>query len=186
MEHRKHKNSNHPYVPSTTNMKQATANLRYLRMAPRKVRLMASVLAGMSANEAEAQLVMRPQRAAGPLLKLLRSAVANAREMKLDIGKLSISSIRVDQGPMLKRFLPRARGSASPIQKKMSHVMIILEESEKAVLKRFAIVVAKKERKEEHTHAGRKHPSGIEKDEKETSSKKEVSPIRRFFRRKSV
>jgi large subunit ribosomal protein L22 len=167
-------------------MKQATAKLRYLRMAPRKVRLVASALKGMSANEAEAQLVMRPQRASGPILKLLRSAIANAREMKLDTAKLSVHSIRVDQGPMLKRFLPRARGSASPIQKKMSHVTILLEESEKAGPKKFTIIAPKKERKEEHTHAGRKHPVASEKDEKETAPSKEANPVKRFFRRKSV
>ena len=170
-------------------MKTASAKLRYLKMTPRKVRLVASVIRGMGASEAEAELVMQTRRAAGAILKLLRSAVANAREMKLDVDKLFVQTIRVDQGPMLKRFLPRARGSASPIEKKMSHVSIVLEEGGKAITKKFSIVAPKKERKEEHSHAGRKHPVAKEKSEKEAAAKpvKEgASWTKRFFRRKSI
>ncbi|WP_423790321.1 large ribosomal subunit protein uL22, partial [Listeria monocytogenes] len=79
--------------------------------------------------EAEAQLLSVRKRAAKPILKLLRSAMANIKNNKRMSGEnFYIESLRVDQGPMLKRVLPRARGTASPIQKKMSHVTLVLAE----------------------------------------------------------
>jgi large subunit ribosomal protein L22 len=102
-------------------MKQATAHLKYLRVAPRKVRFVADLIRKAPVTEAEAQLMLLPQRSSEHLLKLLRSAVANARVLKLDPAKLFVSSITVDEGPRLKRLSPRARGSAYIIQKKMSH-----------------------------------------------------------------
>lgn len=109
--------------------KQQTATLHYLRIAPRKVRAIAGILNNLSVNEAEAQLLLTPRRPAGALLKLLRSGVANAKQKKeFNIEKLYVASIRVDGGPMLHRYLPRARGHADPIQKKSSHVTIVLQE----------------------------------------------------------
>ena len=128
-------------------MQQQTAKLNYLRIAPRKVRSVADLIRGMSVNEAEAQLLMVRRRPAQPLLKLLRSAVANAKNKQLNPDHLFIAEIRVDQGPMLKRMLPRARGSASPIQKKMSQVTLVLGVNEKLASK-FTIVAAKKEKSE--------------------------------------
>ena len=109
-----------------------SATLRYLRIAPRKVRSVADLVKGLTVNEAEAQLIVQRRRPAKSILKLLRSAVANAKNnAKLDPNHLFIQSIRVDGGPMLKRYLPRARGSASPIEKKMSHITITLGVNEK-------------------------------------------------------
>ena len=106
--------------------KEYTAKLSYLRMAPRKVRSVGDLIKGLPANEAEAQLLMQTRRPSKPLLKLLRSAIANAKNNGLaDLHHLYVASVRVDGGPMLKRMLPRARGSASPIQKKMSHVTLM-------------------------------------------------------------
>ena len=97
---------------------QQIARLQYAKIAPRKARLIANVLRGLTASEAEAQLLHQRQRAAKLILKLLRSAVANAKSGKrLDPDRLIIGRIQVDQGPMLKRSLPRARGMATPIQK---------------------------------------------------------------------
>lgn len=125
-------------------METQTAQLNYLRIAPRKVRSVADLIKGLTVNEAEAQLLVQRRRPAKPLLKLLRSAVANAKNNKrLDPNHLFIASIRVDQGPMLKRSLPRARGSASPIHKVMCHVTLILGVNEK-LASRFTIVVPKK------------------------------------------
>src|SRR6202044_4234810 len=107
-------------------MQQQTAKLSYLRIAPRKTRSVADLIRGLSVNDAEAQLLVQRRRPSQALLKLLRSAVANAKNNKLNADHLFVSEIRVDGGPMLKRSLPRARGSASPIQKKMSHVTITL------------------------------------------------------------
>ncbi len=123
---------------------QYTAKLSYLRMAPRKVRSVGDLIKGLPVNEAEAQLLVQSRRPSKPLLKLLRSAVANAKNNGLsDVHHLFIENIRVDGGPMLKRMLPRARGSASPIQKKMSHVTITLGVNEK-LKSRFTIVAPKK------------------------------------------
>lgn len=127
-------------------MKQATAQLRYLHMAPRKVRLVATTIQGLSVNEAEAQLTIRHKRASGPLLKLLRSAKANAKNKNLSAEKLVVSSIRVDGGPMYKRSLPRAMGRATPIQKKTCHVMVILQEGDKIFPMRYTMVTSKKEK----------------------------------------
>jgi large subunit ribosomal protein L22 len=123
---------------------QYVAKLSFLRMAPRKVRSVGDLIKGLPVNEAEAQLLMQTRRPSRALLKLLRSAVANAKNNKqINPQHLFVSSIRVDGGPMLKRMLPRARGSASPIQKKMSHVTIALSVNEN-LKSRFTIVPPKK------------------------------------------
>jgi len=124
-------------------METQTAKLNYLRIAPRKTRSVADLIRGLSVNDAEAQLMVQSRRPAKALLKLLRSAVANAKNNKLEVDHLFVKEIRVDGGPMLKRYLPRARGSASPIQKKMSHVTIVLGINEKLKPK-YKIVVPKK------------------------------------------
>ena len=125
-------------------METQTAKLNYLRIAPRKVRSVGDLINGLTVNEAEAQLLVQRRRPAKSLLKLLRSAVADAKNnKKLNPDHLFIASIRVDQGPMLKRSLPRARGSASPIQKKMSHVTLVLGVNEN-LKSRFKIVIPKK------------------------------------------
>lgn len=113
-------------------------------MAPRKVRSVGDLVKGLSVNDAEAQLLVQTRRPAKAILKLLRSAVANAKtNKKWDADHLFVESVRVDGGPMLKRVLPRARGSASPIQKKMSHVTITLGINENLKSK-YTIVTAKK------------------------------------------
>lgn len=126
-------------------MNKQTVKLNYLRMAPRKVRLVAGLLKGLTVSEAEAQLMSIRRRAAVPLLKLLRSAAANIKNNKhLSEEKFYIESFRVDGGPMLKRGLPRARGMMSPIQKKMSNVTLVLAENPELLSPRFKIVVKKK------------------------------------------
>lgn len=157
-------------------------------MAPRKVRAIGDVIKGLSVNEAEAQLLLQRRRAAKPLVKLLRSAVADARNNKqLSSEKLYVESLRVDQGPMLKRSLPRARGSASPIQKKMSHVTLVLAENPNLSAPRFKIAVQKKVKL---PHEGRRRGAKKEKEaERETSprfAQKKPGFFKRFFRRKSV
>ena len=107
-------------------------------------------------NDTEAQLLAQGRRPAKPILKLLRSAVANAKNNKqLNADHLFVKEVRVDQGPMLKRMLPRARGSASPIQKKMSHVTLVLGVDE-TLRSRFKLVVPKKAK----LPPGREKPTG--------------------------
>ena len=106
-----------------------TAKLRYLRIAPRKVRLTADLIRGKKVQEALNQLQFITKRAALPLTKLLKSAMANARNnFGLEEGNLYISKITVDEGPKLKRWMPRARGRVTEIQKKTSHITLMLDE----------------------------------------------------------
>ncbi len=106
-----------------------TAKLNYLRIAPRKVRLIADLIRGKSTKEAETILHFQVRRASGPMAKLLKSAIANAKNnFKLKEEGLYISKITVDEGPKLKRSRPRARGRAYEIQKKTSHITLVLDE----------------------------------------------------------
>jgi len=102
--------------------------LRYLRIAPRKVRLVADLIRGKKVVEAKNILDFSIQKSAKPLRKLLDSAQANAQHnFQLDPDTLQISEIKVDEGPKLKRWRARARGRASEIQKKTSHITLVLE-----------------------------------------------------------
>jgi large subunit ribosomal protein L22 len=165
--------------------KTATVKLNYLRMTPRKVRAVADLLRGLSVNEAEAQLFLQRRRPAKPLLKLLRSAVASAKNGKLNVDKLVIGSIRVDQGPMLKRHLPRARGMATPIQKKMAHVMLVLREEETLAKPRFIVLPPEKKVKKEKRARVKEEKPRVE--ERSTPAREKRPGFwRRMFRRKSV
>lgn len=107
----------------------ATARLRYLRIAPRKVRLTADLIRGKSVEEAQAALSFLVKKSARPLLKLLNSAAASAKNnFQQDPANLFISKITVDEGPKFKRWRARARGQVSEIQKKTSHITLVLEE----------------------------------------------------------
>ena len=100
-----------------------------LRVTPQKTRLVADLIRGKDVSEAESILRFTPRRSAAPLLKQLQSARANAvnnHDMFED--SLVVSRITVDEGPVIKRFLPRARGRADLLRKRTSHVTIILEE----------------------------------------------------------
>ena len=105
------------------------ATLRFLRMAPRKVRLVADLIRGLRVEEALNILTFSRKRAARPMAKLLRSAVANA-DVKggHDLDKLFIATATVDEGPTWRRWLPRAMGRATRIRKRTSHVTLVLAE----------------------------------------------------------
>jgi len=110
-----------------------TAKLRHLHIAPRKVRLIADLVRGKSAKDARAILYFTIKKAAEPILKLLNSALANAKNnFQLDTDNLYISKITVDEGPKIKRWRARARGSANEIQKKTSHINLVLDEIKKS------------------------------------------------------
>jgi len=157
----------------------ATAKLRYLRIAPRKVRLVADLIRKKKVEEAQTILNFTIKKAALPLLKLLNSAVANARNsIQLEAKNLYISKIIVDEGSKYKRWMPRARGVAYPIQKKTSHVTLVLEE----------IGPGKKIKKIKKAEEKKKLPK-IEKPkfrpEAETPKPKIVKGLKRIFRRKA-
>ncbi|MEI6660257.1 MAG: 50S ribosomal protein L22 [bacterium] len=102
------------------------ALLKNYRQSPRKVRLVASFLKGKRVAEAFTHLSSLPKRASGPIEKLLASAVANAKVAGIAPEGLVIESITVNKGIVLKRSMPRARGSASRINKRTSHVALTL------------------------------------------------------------
>ena len=108
-------------------MEEVKAQLKYLRISPKKVRLATGILKGLSFKEAQAQLKNLNKKSSEPILKLLKSAVANAEHnYGLKKEDLYISKILVDPGPSLKRYRPRARGSVFPISKRTSHITIFL------------------------------------------------------------
>jgi large subunit ribosomal protein L22 len=103
------------------------ASLKNYRQSPRKVRVVANMVKGKSVKDAVAIFDLAAKRATGPLKALILSAAANAKHnFNLDAEGLVVKEIRVDAGYVLKRRLPRARGSASPIHKRTSHVLLTL------------------------------------------------------------
>jgi large subunit ribosomal protein L22 len=106
---------------------EVKASLRNLRMAPRKVRLVVDLVRGLPVAEAEVRLRFCRQAAARPVLKLLKSAIANAEHnFKLDAAVLRIKTITADGGPMFKRTMPRAMGSGTMIRKRQTHINLAL------------------------------------------------------------
>jgi large subunit ribosomal protein L22 len=107
----------------------AKAVARYVRIAPRKARLVIDLIRGKSVDEALGILKFTP-RAASPIIeKVLLSAVANAEQNhKMNRSNLVVAKAYVDEGPTLKRFIPRAQGRASRINKRTSHITVVLNE----------------------------------------------------------
>lgn len=183
--------------------------LNYLNIAPRKVRLIGNTLKGMSATDAQAHLLLRPQRAAAALAKLLNSAIANAKHNgKIDAASLKLIRVTVDSAPVLKRSLPRAQGRATSIFKRMSHVTLILEESVAVKKSRFVVTAPEKKEKKEKP-AKQKPTRAATKNEQKADiehskpEKKLVDPkenvhdaadrksnnrggVKRFFNRKAI
>lgn len=111
------------------------ATLSNYRQAPRKVRLVADLIRGKAVPEALLSLSHLNKRAADPMKKLLQSAVANAKSQGLDPEKLVIREIQVGGGVVFYRYMPRARGSAAPINKRTSHISITLSPVEEKAKK---------------------------------------------------
>ena len=108
---------------------QAKAIAKYIRMTPRKVRLVIDVIRGKNVKDAEDLLRFIPRMASTPIDKVLKSAKANAVNIHDMIeDRLFVAQAFVDAGPTLKRLMPRARGTANIVKKRTSHITIILEE----------------------------------------------------------
>jgi len=106
---------------------ESKAQLNSLRMSPQKVRLVVDLIRGMHVQDASAQLQFSRKAAAKPLYTLLQSAIANAvHNHKMDTATLVISSIFVNEGTVLKRWMPRAQGRATPLRKRSSHITLVL------------------------------------------------------------
>jgi ribosomal protein L22 len=107
------------------------ASARYVRIAPRKARLIADQVRGLHIEKARALLQFSPRGAAEDIHKLIDSAAANAENNHDLIGdEMKVSSITVDEGPTLKRYRPRAQGRATPIHKRTSHIAVALTPAE--------------------------------------------------------
>jgi len=115
-------------------MQEVKAKLSYLRQGPRKVRLVTDTIRGRKVTTALNTLSLLNKRAALPILKLLRSAVANAKHnFSLVPENLRVAKITVDGGPVLKRWMPKAHGRATPVRERTSHIELVLVETAKIV-----------------------------------------------------
>ncbi|MGH7255075.1 MAG: 50S ribosomal protein L22 [Nitrospirales bacterium] len=113
-------------------MAEAKAVLRYVRIAPRKARMVVDLIRGQDVPQALTALKYTPRGAAKVVEKVLRSALANAEQKELgDSESLRITRAFVDGGPIYKRFQARAQGRASPIQKRTSHITIVVGPTER-------------------------------------------------------
>jgi large subunit ribosomal protein L22 len=116
---------------------EVKAKAKFIRMSPRKVRLVVDVIRNKTALEALEQLQFINKRAVRPLEKLLNSAIANAKhDYEIEQDNLYIKDIRVDEGPTLHRWMARAHGRATPIRKRTSHIRLILDEIEEIPTKK--------------------------------------------------
>ena len=108
---------------------EAVANLKYLRISPRKVKIVLDLIRGKDLGTATAILLQTPKAASEPVLKLLTSAAANAENNhQMDPEKLYVSTTYAAPGPIIKRMMPRARGGAYRINKRTSHITIAVSE----------------------------------------------------------
>ena len=171
------------------------AKLNYLRISPRKTRLVADLIRGKSVLEAQAILNFIVKKSKEPFLKLLNQAVNNAQNsFQLDEKNLYISKITVDEGPKLKRWRPRSRGQAYEIQKKTSHISIVLDQiiTKPVKKKKKQDKTEKKEQEKPLAVSKSLENDKIEKTEKTKlrPEKEKIKPktekgIKRIFKRKA-
>ena len=107
---------------------EARAVLRYAHISPTKARQVLRLIQGMNAGEALYKLRFVPKKSARIVEKVLRSALANAEQKGMDIEKVYVKKAVADQGPMYKKWMPRAHGRATVMKKRTSHITIVLEE----------------------------------------------------------
>ncbi len=168
------------------------AKLNYLRIAPRKVRLVADMIRGKKAQDALSLLNFVVKRPGLPIAKLLSSAIANAHNnFHIEPENLFISKITVDEGPMQKRWMPRARGVAGPIHKKTSHITLILEEaggkaSGKKEIKNQGLKTEKGGAANKEKIITKAKPRFKQADRNEKLKAGPTRGIRKIFRRKAI
>ena len=110
---------------------EATAKVTYVRMSPRKIQIVLDLIRNQPVDKAMAILQYTPKAACEPVMKVLKSAMANAENNhNMDVNKLYVAECFVGQGPILKRIRPRAQGRAYRIDKKTSHITLVLKEKE--------------------------------------------------------
>lgn len=176
-----------------------TAKLKYLKIAPRKVRLVADAIRGKKVEEAQSILSFGSKRACQPLLKLLKSALSNTKNNfdNIDEKNLYISKIFVDEGPKMKRWRAQSRGRAAQIQKKSSHIFLELslikgkakktktsvKEKTKPIKKEQKPIGEKKE--EKSAEVKEKPKAEAKRDWIQERAKPKLSQKMKIFRRKS-
>ena len=111
-------------------MAEARAIIKYQRDNPRKLRALVRLFKKLPLTEMLRQLKFSPKQVAGPILSALESALANAKNLKLETDKLVIKTLEIGTGPAQKRWQPVSRGTAHAYKKRTSHIRIILEEKE--------------------------------------------------------
>ncbi len=160
--------------------------LKYLRVAPRKTRILADTIRGLSVNEAEAQLMYSKQHAGPHLVKLLHSAIANAvNNYHFEKNRLYVKEIKVDQGQKFKRWTPRARGSVNKIEKKTSHVTLILGLLKESKAEKY-IFKAKEKKVKQIKESKTKEKPKTEKTSSEVKASYQPNFFKKVFRRKSI
>ena len=110
---------------------EAKAILRYVGVSPRKARVVANVIRGKKLTDVLGRLQMMPKKSARILSKLVQSAMANAEDRsqgKTNVDELVVKTVQVDNGPMVKRWMARAQGKANRIQKRTSHITVVLDD----------------------------------------------------------
>ncbi len=172
---------------------QVSAKLNNLKIAPRKVRLVAHVIKGMSADTALTELSKQVKRSSEPMSKLLRSAIANAEHnFGLDSSNLFVSSVLVGDGKRLKRWQPRAFGRANQILHRLSNITLVVEERIEGLNRketRTTEVVAKKKAEPKEVKA-----TSVKDEKKETKKdvavkqemKERKNAVKRVYQRKSI
>lgn len=167
---------------------EVKASLKYLKISPRKTRLVIGLLKGLSVQEAEAQLMYNKKRGSEPIMKLLKSVIHDAENnFHLNKDNLFIKLIRVDEGPALKRYRPRARGAVYTIKKRTSHINIILDEIVPSNQKENKSE-AKIELEDKKILSQEKKTKQTFKisEEKQVEKTKKVLPRQKIFRRKVI
>ena len=109
---------------------EANAKVTFVRIAPRKVKIVLDLIRNKPCDEAMAILKYTPKAACEPLYRRRKSAMANAEMKNMDVTRLYVAACSVDQGPTLKRIRPRDKGRAYRINKKTSHITLVLKEAE--------------------------------------------------------
>ncbi|MDQ5902107.1 MAG: large subunit ribosomal protein [Patescibacteria group bacterium] len=169
------------------------ASLKNLRIAPRKVRLVSHTIVGLSANAALIQLSKQLKRSSDPMLDLLKSAIANAKNnFGLDENNLYVAQVCVGDGLRMKRFEPRAFGRSMPILKRSTNVKVILEEREEGknrteVNKKSEIVTIKDAAATEEivVKEEKKKTGGVDDRKKEAKPKAALRSVKKVFQRKA-
>ncbi|MBP6889181.1 MAG: 50S ribosomal protein L22 [Candidatus Moranbacteria bacterium] len=169
------------------------ASLKNLRIAPRKVRLVSHTIVGLSVTAALIQLSKQLKRSSDPMLDLLKSAIANAKNnFGLDENNLYVAQVCVGDGLRIKRFEPRAFGRSMPILKRSTNVKVILEEREEGknrqdVTKKQEIVTIKDAAAVEEivVKEGKKKSSIVDDRKKEAKPKTALRSVKKVFQRKA-